>query len=41
LIGHWYENREAVVVGAYTLFASVEVSMAVNTLLRQYKARWF
>jgi len=41
LVGHWYENREAVVVGAYTLFASVEVSMAVNSLLRQYKVRWY
>jgi uncharacterized phiE125 gp8 family phage protein len=38
LIGHWYTNREAVVVGA---FASVEVKMAVDAMLKQYKVWWF
>lgn len=38
LIGHWYENREAVVVGA---IASIEVNVTVQTLLNQYKAWWF
>lgn len=38
LISHWYENREAVVVGA---LASVKVPLAVEALLGQYKAWWF
>lgn len=38
LIGHWYENREAVVVGAV---ASVEIEFAVKCLLSMYKVRWF
>lgn len=38
LIGHWYENREAVVVGAFT---SVEIKLTVDTLLKQYKGWWF
>lgn len=38
LIGHWYSNREAVVVGA---FASVEVKMAVDAMLKQYKVWWY
>lgn len=38
LIGHWYNNREAVVVGSAT---SVEVGMAAKTLLNQNKGWWF
>lgn len=38
LIGHWYENREAVVVGSA---ASVDVSMTTKALLKQYKVWWF
>lgn len=38
LIGHWYTNREAVVVGA---FASVEVAQTVNSILNLYKVWWF
>jgi uncharacterized phiE125 gp8 family phage protein len=37
LIGHWYSNREAVVIGAV---ASVEISYSVTNLLRQYKVWW-
>lgn len=37
LIGHWYMNREAVVVGPN---ASVEVGITTRTLLRQFKAWW-
>jgi len=38
LIGHWYENREAVIVGAV---ASVKVELAVRSLLNQSKVWWF
>ena len=38
LIGHWYTNREAVVVGAV---ASADVSLTVNALLNQHKRWWF
>lgn len=38
LVGHWYENREAVEVGAV---ASIEVSTTAQTLLNQYKVWWF
>ena len=38
LVGHWYDNREAVVVGSVT---SVEVGMAVKNLLNQNKDWWF
>lgn len=38
LIGHWYDNREAVVVGAVT---SVKLELAVKTLLNQNKVWWF
>ena len=38
LIGHWYFNREAVVVGAVT---SVELQISVDRLLNQYKVWWF
>lgn len=38
LVGHWYANREAVVVGAIT---SMEVKLTVETLLNQHKAWWF
>ena len=38
LIGHWYQNREAVVVGSAT---SVEVDMTVKTLLNARKEWWF
>jgi uncharacterized phiE125 gp8 family phage protein len=35
LISHWYENREAVIVGTI----SAEVSLGVNQLLSPYMAR--
>lgn len=38
LIGHWYNNREAVVVGPVT---SVEVQVAVERLLNQWKVWWY
>ena len=38
LIGHWYDNREAVVVGA---IASIKVELAVKALLNQSKVWWF
>lgn len=38
LIGHWYENREAVVVGAV---ASTEISLSVDRLCKQHKVWWF
>ena len=38
LIGHWYTNRETVVVGA---IASVEVQLTTKRLLDQWKAWWF
>lgn len=36
LIGHWYVNREAVVVGQ----VSTEVQITVDRLLRQWKVWW-
>lgn len=38
LVGHFYENREAVEVGSV---ASVEISLTVNALLNQHKVWWF
>ena len=38
LIGHWYQNREAVQVGSY---ASVEVAQTVRVLCNQYRTFWF
>lgn len=38
LVGHWYENREAVEVGAV---ASTEVGMTARALLNQYRVWWF
>lgn len=38
LVGHYYENREAVKVGA---IASIEVQLTAKTLLNQYKVWWF
>ena len=38
LIGHWYENREAVTVGAV---ASIKLELAVKALLNQSKVWWF
>lgn len=38
LIGHWYSNREAVVVGPYE---STEIDLAVKHLLNQYKVWWY
>ena len=37
LIGHWYENREAVLVGT----VSKTIEFAVQALLSQYRVRWF
>lgn len=38
LIGHWYQNREAVQVGSY---ASVEVAQTVRVICNQYRTFWF
>ena len=38
LIGHWYSNREASVIGSIT---SVSVEFSVKTLLSNWKVRWF
>lgn len=37
LIGHWYENREAVVIGTI----STEIQFTVKALLSQYRDRWW
>ncbi|MCE7982538.1 MAG: hypothetical protein DYG89_15210 [Caldilinea sp. CFX5] len=39
LIGHWYENREAVVVSAGVTVSSGAVQMAVDSLLYLYEVR--
>lgn len=43
LIAHWYQNREAVLIGttATTQTASGEVAYTVSVLLNQYKAWWY
>lgn len=38
MIGHWYINRESVVVGSN---ATVDVGLTTKDLLRQYKVWWF
>lgn len=37
MVGHWYINRESVVVGAN---ASVEVDLTTRALLKQFKVWW-
>jgi len=37
IVGHWYENREAVLTGT----VSKEIEIAVKDLLIQYRAGWF
>jgi uncharacterized phiE125 gp8 family phage protein len=37
LIGHWYENREAVMVGTITK----EIEFSVHALLSQHRDRWW
>lgn len=37
LIGHWYENREAVLIGTI----SKQVEFAVASLLSQFRVRWW
>jgi len=37
LIGHWYANRETILVGA----TSKEIEFSVKALISQYKVRWF
>jgi uncharacterized phiE125 gp8 family phage protein len=37
LIGHWYANRESVLVGS----VSKQIELAVDALLSQYRVRWF
>jgi uncharacterized phiE125 gp8 family phage protein len=39
LIGHWYESREAVLIGQGTM--SKKIEFAVDALLSMYKVRWF
>lgn len=39
LIGHWYESREAVLIGQGTM--SKKIEFAVDALLSMYRARWF
>ena len=38
LIGHWYQNRESVQIGAV---ATVEIEMSTRNLLKQYRAWWY
>lgn len=38
LIGHWYQNRESVQIGAV---ASIEVELSTRNLLKQYRAWWY
>ena len=38
LIGHWYENREAVMTGAVNMTKKIE--FAVDNLLAMYQVRW-
>lgn len=38
MVGHWYINRESVVVGSN---ATVDVGLTTKDLLRQYKVWWF
>ena len=38
MIGHWYINRESVVVGSN---ATVDVGLTTKDLLRQFKVWWF
>lgn len=38
LIGHWYINRESVVVGSN---ATVDVGLTTKDLLKQFKVWWF
>lgn len=38
LIAHWYDNREAVIIGSVT---SVKLAKAVDDLLNQNKEWWF
>jgi uncharacterized phiE125 gp8 family phage protein len=37
LLGHWYENREAVMVGTITK----EIEFSVHSLLSQHRDRWW
>jgi len=37
LIGHWYENREAVLIGSI----SKTIEFALNALLSQHRVRWW
>lgn len=37
LIGHWYENRGAVLIGSM----SKEIEFSVRSLLEQYRDRWW
>lgn len=38
LIGHWYQNRESVQIGAV---ASIEIELSTRNMLKQYKAWWY
>lgn len=37
MVGHWYENREGVIVGD----GAIEVPLTVERLLMPYRRRWF
>lgn len=37
LVGHWYENREASIVGQ----ASAQIQFSVKAILDQYRIRWW
>lgn len=37
LVGHWYENREATIIGTI----SKESEFAIKSLLGQYRVRWW
>ena len=38
LIGHWYQNRESVQIGAV---ASIEIELSTRNMLRQYRTWWY
>lgn len=38
LIGHWYQNRESVQIGAV---ASIEIELSTRNMLKQYRTWWY
>lgn len=38
LVGHWYQNRESVQIGAV---ASIEIELSTRNMLKQYRTWWY